>query len=103
MWPEQCGGLYVDPRSDLFSAGVVLYELLAGEKPFRGNLETVAYKICHVDPVPPSTLSKLALPPAVEQLSHTALGKAPADRFQSARAFRDALTEVAQLSVEVDQ
>jgi serine/threonine-protein kinase len=103
MSPEQCRGLDVDPRSDLFSAGVVFYELLTGEKPFRGNLEQVAYKICHVDPPPPSTLSKLALPVEVDKLVATALAKAPADRFQTARAFRDALTDVAKLSVEVDQ
>ena len=103
MSPEQCRGLEADPRSDLFSSGVVLYELLTGEKPFRGTLESIAYKICHEEPPAPSTLSKLALPPAVDKLVATALAKAPGARFQTARAFREALDEVAQLSVEVDQ
>jgi len=102
MSPEQCRGLEADSRSDLFSCGVVLYELLTGEKPFKGNLETIAYKICHEDPPPPSTLSKLTLPPAVDKLVATALAKSPADRFQSARAFREALDEIAKLSIEVD-
>jgi serine/threonine-protein kinase len=79
-----------------------MYELLAGEKPFRGNLEAVTYKICHEAPPPPSTLSKLKLPHAVDALVAKALAKDAADRFPTARAFRDALADVAQMSVEVD-
>jgi serine/threonine-protein kinase len=102
MSPEQCRGLDVDSRSDLFSTGVVLYELLTGEKPFRGNMEQITYKICHEDPEPPSRLSKLRLPMAVDQLVATALAKDPGARFQDAHAFRDSLRDVAQLSVEVE-
>lgn len=102
MSPEQCRGLEVDARSDLFSAGVVLYELLTGDKPFKGSLEAVTYKICHEAPPPPSALSKLKLPSAVDALLAKALAKNAADRFQTARAFREALQDVAQMSVEVD-
>jgi serine/threonine-protein kinase len=87
MSPEQCQGLVVDRRSDLFSAAVVFYELVAGEKPFSGALETIAYKICHEDPRPPSTVSRLALSPVIDAVIATALEKNPDARFQNAKAL----------------
>ncbi|MGE5105338.1 MAG: serine/threonine-protein kinase [Betaproteobacteria bacterium] len=91
MAPEQCRGLPSDHRGDLFSAGVVLYELLAGRKPFDGTIETVTYKICHEDPPPPSTLSPLAMPAGLDGVVAMALAKDPALRYSSARAFHSAL------------
>ena len=93
MSPEQCQGKDIDRRSDLFSTGVVLYELLTGEKPFSGSIEAIAFKICYEDHKPPSELSKLTLTPAMDAIVGTALAKAPEARFQNARAFNRALRQ----------
>ncbi len=102
MSPEQCRGEETDARSDLFSAGVVLYELVTGHRPFLGPAETVAHRICNEEPAPPSQHAALKLHPAVDQLLARALAKRPDARFPTAGAFRDALQEVAKLGVEVD-
>jgi eukaryotic-like serine/threonine-protein kinase len=91
MSPEQCQGKDVDGRSDLFNTGVVLYELLTGEKPFPGSIEAIAFKICYEDARPPSEISKLEIPPALDAIVAMALAKDPAARFQSAKAFNRAL------------
>lgn len=91
MSPEQCQGKEVDRRSDLYSTGVVLYELLTGEKPFSGSIEAIAFKICYEDPRPPSEISKLDISPALDAIVTTALAKDPGTRFQNAKAFNRAL------------
>ena len=95
MSPEQCQGKPSDHRSDIFSAGVVFYELLTGRKPFEGSVETIPYQICHAEPTPPSQLSTLVLPPSIDGLIAAALGKDPAQRFQNAHAFNVALRHAA--------
>ncbi len=100
MSPEQCMGEAVDARSDLFSVGVVLYELVTGEKPFRGSIEGIAYKICREDPLPPSQASSAALPEALDQLLAKALAKQPSERFPCARAFNEALGALASLEID---
>ena len=102
MSPEQCCGDETDARSDLFSVGVVLYELMTGERPFPGPVETVAYKICNEEPAPPSRHAAFKLPAAVDEFVAKALAKDPEARFSTARAFRDALMDVAKLGVEID-
>ena len=91
MAPEQCQGKASDHRADLFSAGVVFYELVTGRKPFVGALESIAYQICHEDPPPPSQVSAIELPSGMDPLMATALAKDPELRFQNARAFQFAL------------
>jgi serine/threonine-protein kinase len=93
MSPEQCQGKEIDRRSDLFSTGVVLYELLTGEKPFAGSIEAIAFKICYEDHRPPSETAKLELTAAMDAIVATALSKAPEARFQNARAFNRALRQ----------
>ncbi len=97
MSPEQCQGKDSDHRTDLFSAGVVLYELVTGERPFTGSPELIAYRICNEPAKPASALSPLALPPALDDLLDTALAKTPDARFQNALAFRNALQAAAGL------
>ena len=98
MSPEQCQGRDSDHRTDLFSAGVVLYELLTGERPFTGSPELIAYKICHEAPKPATQTSSLTLPSALDDVLDTALAKSPDLRFQNAVAFRNALQAVAGAS-----
>lgn len=101
MSPEQCQGRETDRRSDLFSAGVVLYELLTGEKPFSGSIEAIAFKICYEDARPPSEISKLDISPALDAIVLNALAKDPAARFQNAKAFNRALRLVLDPEINV--
>jgi serine/threonine-protein kinase len=91
MSPEQYLGDTPDGRADLFAAGVLLYELLTGVKPFAGESNgQIMNKILYETPVDPSRLNPL-LPPGVDWVVQKALSKAPEDRFNNAREFREAL------------
>lgn len=91
MSPEQFMGHPVDGRSDLFSCGVILYQLLTGEKPFTGeSTTTLMYKVLREDPMPPSQLN-LSLAPELDAVIMKALAKAPGQRFQTGREFAQAL------------
>jgi len=93
MAPEQCLGLPVDGRADVFSAAVVLYELLTGERPFVGQqATTIVQRILTAEPDPPSKLNPL-LPKALDSVVLKALAKKPEDRYADAAGFRQALAE----------
>jgi predicted ATPase len=91
MAPEQVKGAAPDPRSDLYSVGVTLYEIATGQRPFQGEND---YEImtAHVrqEPRPPRELNA-SLAPAVAQVILKSLAKDPAARFQTAEEFRAAL------------
>ncbi len=101
MSPEQFRGETADGRSDVFSTGVLLYQLLTGVRPFVGSSSTVMHQILNEDPAPPSTLAP-AIPAVFDAIIARALAKAPQDRFPSARAFMDALSRAGQGGVDPD-
>lgn len=85
MAPEQVQGLDVDHRADIFSLGVILYELFAGEAPFKGAHETaMAYEIVNVDPSPLTNL-KPDIDPELDRIVLECIDKDKDERYQSAR------------------
>jgi serine/threonine protein kinase/tetratricopeptide (TPR) repeat protein len=93
MSPEQSAGeRTLDARSDVYSLGCVLYELLAGEPPYTGITAQVVIAKRFTDPIPRVRRLRATVSPAVEQAIMKALATTPADRFPSAAAFVEALT-----------
>jgi serine/threonine-protein kinase len=94
MSPEQFMGQVVDARTDIYSSGVLLYQLLTGERPFEGGMSAIMHKALNTDPPLPSQIT-VTCPPAFDGVVRKAMAKRPEARFQSATEFLEALQAAA--------
>jgi len=98
MSPEQVKGRQVDGRSDIFSLGIILYDLVTGEMPFGGqNITTVIYKIINENPIPPRELDA-TIHPGLSYVICKALAKNPDERYQTCRELADDLKNFKSLA-----
>jgi tetratricopeptide (TPR) repeat protein len=98
MSPEQGAGGTVDARSDLYSLGCVLYEMLAGEPPFTGPTPQAVIARHVSERIPSLAVVRPAIPAALSEVVERSLAKTPADRFPTAQVFRQALERARRAS-----
>jgi predicted Ser/Thr protein kinase len=99
MPPEQVEGdlAQIGPRSDVYSLGVILYELLTGKRPFEGSAHAIMAHVLHTEPVPPRQ-RRGDVDPALEAICRKAMAKKPAERYASMADLADALKEYLRAS-----
>lgn len=101
MSPEQCDGRHLDSRSDIYSLGIILYELLVGKVPFRAQTPWGLVKMHCSSPPPPIRNHRPDIPPALEAAILKALAKDPKDRQQSAVDLKRELEAALNSSIQV--
>lgn len=99
MSPEQFMGQVVDRRTDIYACGVLLYQLLAGERPFEGSLTGIMHKALNTVPPRPSELTVTA-PAALDAVVARAMAKRPEDRYRSAAEFARAIRQAVSVSAQ---
>jgi len=98
MSPEQCRGASIDARSDIFSFGAVLYEMISGKRAFRGDTPADTISSILKEEPPDLATTGRDVPPLLERIVHHCLEKDPSARFQSARDIAFALEALSSIS-----
>jgi serine/threonine-protein kinase len=101
--PEQVEAKPVDARTDVYAAGLLLYEMLAGRSPFQGDSDMAAALARLTTPPPPLRQLRADVPPAVEAVTMRCLAVKPGDRFPDAHALCEALDDLTEDSGEIDR
>ena len=90
MSPEQFQGIHIDSRTDIYSAGIVLFQLLTGKRPFEGSMATIMHAVLN-NPAPRPSNIEPSVPASLDAIVAHAIARSPDDRYPDAAAFNKAL------------